>query len=79
MARDLYRGLLGGVESALAWGRAEKARRGVKPPRPAQPPTQAIETWEEEGGALSPVTKRGAQGRARRGISLSALNPVCVR
>ena len=62
MARDLYRGLLGGVESALAWGRAEQARRGVKPPHPARPPSHAIETWEDEGGALSPGPKHSARG-----------------
>lgn len=61
MRRDLYRGLLGGVDSALAWGLAERTVRSVKRLRHAPYWRQAIETWEDEGGALSPLTGGGAR------------------
>lgn len=69
MRRNLYRGLLGGIDSALAWGLAEKTAREAKHLRTRQL-KQAIEAWEDEGGALSLATG----GDARRD-SFDSANP----
>jgi hypothetical protein len=61
MRRDLYRGLLGGIDSALAWGLAEKTAREARHLHTRQL-KHAIEAWEDEGGALSLATG----GDARR-------------
>jgi hypothetical protein len=57
----LYRGLLGGADSALAWGIANKAALDVSHPGRTWQLAQAIETWEDEGGAVSPMTRGGAR------------------
>jgi hypothetical protein len=61
MKRDLYRGLLGGAEAALAWGSAERALRGARGRRVKRQLTQALERWEHEGGALVPATRSSAR------------------
>lgn len=63
MRHGLYRGLLGGIDSALAWGLAEKTAREAKRLR-ARQLKQAIEAWEDEGGAVSRAATGDARARA---------------
>ena len=58
MRRDLSRALLGGVDSALAWGLAEKTHRMARQRRSRQW-SQAIQTWEGEGGRVPDRPTRG--------------------
>jgi hypothetical protein len=58
MRRDLSRALLGGVDSALAWGLAEKTDRMERQRRSRQW-AQAIQTWEGEGGKVPDRPTRG--------------------
>jgi len=64
MRRDLSRALLGGVDSALAWGPAEKTDRMERQRRSRQG-AQAIQTWEGEGGRVPDRPTRG-QGTSVR-------------
>lgn len=64
MRRDLYRGLPGGAESALAWGVAEMTARGAKRQRRMLQLTRAIETWEDEGGATADRMQSSGARRA---------------
>jgi hypothetical protein len=75
MKRDLSRALLGGVDSALAWGLAERMDR-MERRRQSWQCAQAIQAWEGEGGRVPdrPTGDRGlslrdaAQGRRVRAL-----------
>ena len=50
MRRDLYRGLLGGVASAVAWGLAKQIDQAERHSRSRQR-AHAMQVWEGEGGS----------------------------
>ena len=50
MRRDLYRGLLGGVASAAAWGLAKQIDQAERHNRSRQR-AYAMQVWEGEGGS----------------------------
>jgi hypothetical protein len=58
MKRALSRALLGGVDSALAWWLAEKMDRTGRQ-RQSRQWTQAIQTWEGEGGRAARPADEG--------------------
>ena len=71
MKRDLSRALLGGVDSALAWGLAEKTDR-MECQRRSRQLAQAIQTWEAEGGRVRERPNR-EQGASLRDDALAPL------